>query len=345
MTNPDSLFARAHEALERDDLDGVRAALKQILAAGVDQDDPRARHLSFMIAWLDESTGDDELEQLVADAGELLEAALALPDPHEAARIVIDISDALTQIGEFDDAEHALRALSEREGISDEARGGACLMRAQMLLEHHEDPEEALAILDTAPALLRQDPGYLILRAASLLDGGRGDEAIALLRDAIAQSDEIELHYQLALALREAGRDSEAIEHLLEVRRRDIADYGVSVDEPMPADEVEDLRRRVEDVLDTLPDPVMARVASAPIRVERWASEDAIRAGVDPRSALVFTGQPGDDGAEGRVEAIVVYRDALVAQIDDDDEIPEVITMGLVEEFHRFFALELIPGM
>ncbi|MFO7561370.1 MAG: tetratricopeptide repeat protein [Enhygromyxa sp.] len=345
MNNPSAIFARAHEALGRDDLDGARAAADEAAAAGVDQDDPRSRHLRFMIAWLDESTGEDELEQQVAGAGDLLEAALALPDAHEAARIVIDVADALASAGEFDDAEHGLRALSEREGVSDEARSAACLIRAQILLEHHEDPEEALAILETAPALLRHDPGYLILRAATLLDLERGDEAIALLRDALAQNDEVELHYQLGLALRDAEREDEALEHLLEVRRRDIADYGVSVDEPILAEEVEDLRRRVEDVLDTLPDPVMARVASATIRVERWTSEAAVRAGADPRASLAFVGEPGDDGAEGRVEAIVVYRDALVAQIDADEEIPDVITLGLVEEFHRFFGLELIPGM
>src|SRR5690606_17757875 len=113
VTNPSAIFARAHEALERDDLAGVRAAATEAAAAGVDEDDPRSRHLQFMLAWLDESTGDDEIEQLFADAGELLEAAAALSDANTAARIIIDITDALASAGEFDDAEHALRALSE----------------------------------------------------------------------------------------------------------------------------------------------------------------------------------------------------------------------------------------
>jgi tetratricopeptide (TPR) repeat protein len=345
VTNSYAIFARAHEALDRDDLDGVRAAAKQAAAAGVDKDDPRLAHLHFMITWLDESTEEDVLEQLFAGAPELLEAALALEDGNEAARVIIDVTDALTQIGEFDDAEHALRTLSERENVGPEARGAACLIRAQILLEHHEDPEEALAILEAAPAELRHEAGYSILRAATLLDLERNDDAIALLRDAIAHNDDIELHYQLGLALRESGREDEALEHLLEVRRRDIADYGVAVDDPVADDEVEDLRRRVEDVLDTLPDPVMAKVASASIRVERWTTEATIRTGVDPRASLAFVGEPGEDDEDGTVEAIVVYRDALVAQIDSDEEIPDVITLGLVEEFHRFFGLELIPGM
>ena len=31
--------------------------------------------------------------------------------------------------------------------------------------------------------------------------------------------------------------------------------------------------------------------------------------------------------------------------IDDDEEIVEVVALGFVEEFDRFFAIELIPGM
>ncbi|HLT38070.1 MAG TPA: hypothetical protein VK034_17410, partial [Enhygromyxa sp.] len=320
------------------------AAADQAAEAGVDEDDPRLAHLRFMITWLDERSGEDELEELFADAGDLLDAALALNNGDQAARIVIDVTDALAQAGEFDDAEHALRALIEREDVDAEAQGAACLMRAQILLEHHEDPDEALTILESAPALLRRDPGYLILRAATLLDLDRGDEAIELLAEALADNDDVELHYQLGLALRDLGREGEALEHLLEVRRRDMADYTVAVDDPVPADEVEDLRRRLEEVLETLPDPVMNKVASAPIRVERWVSEAAVRAGADPRGSLVFEGEAGDDG-EGQVDALVIYRDALIAQIEDDDEIPDVITLGLVEEFHRFFGLELIPGM
>ena len=118
----------------------------------------------------------------------------------------------------------------------------------------------------------------------------------------------------------------------------------IDASKPVDGDEVEDLRRRVEDVLDTLPDAVMAKVASASIRVERWVSESEIRVGVDPRAPLAFVGEPGDDG-EGQVDAIIVYRDALVAQIEDDDEIFDIITLGLVEEFGRFFDLELIPGV
>ncbi|NJK32883.1 MAG: hypothetical protein HC927_11015, partial [Deltaproteobacteria bacterium] len=109
----------------------------------------------------------------------------------------------------------------------------------------------------------------------------------------------------------------------------------------IPADEVEDLRRRLEDVIDTLPDPVLARIASAPIHVQRWVSEDHVRQGVDPRSAIAFEGRPAQaEGGEAELTAIVVFRDVLIEQIDDDDEISDLLAIGILEELARFFKIE-----
>lgn len=344
MTTASTIFARAYEALDNEDLEQLRAALDEAVAAGVDEDDARLGHLRFMVAWLDENTSDDQLEQQLAEAGDLLDSALQLPDGSDAARIVLDITDALGSAREFDDAEHALRRLSEREDVSPEVLGAACIIRAHILLDHHEDPEEALAVLEQAPASIQQEPGFASLHAAVLHELDRGQEAIELLERARTNSDEVELQLQLGLTLRDLGREQEALKQLFEVRRRDLANFEIDPDKPVPNDEVADLRRRVEDVLDTLPDPVMNKVASATIRIERWPSEAAIEAGIDPRAPLAFLGKPGENG-EGKVEAIVVYRDTIVAQIEDDDEIFDMITEGLVEEFGRFFDLELIPGV
>jgi tetratricopeptide (TPR) repeat protein len=346
MTTTSSIFARGYAALEAEDLDEVRAAMDEAVEAGVAPTDPRVGYLRFMSAWLDESIEPEELDEMFAAAGEVLITAVALDDGNEAARICLDLADLLAQAGELDDAEHALRILSERSDLSPESLGAACLLQASILLDHHEDPDEALTLLDQAPTSIREDAGYLSLRAATLIELDRSDEAIGLLEAAIARKDDVELRYQLGLALRQIERDADAIEHLLEVRRRDLASYEVDVDAPVDADEIEDLRRQVEDVLDSLPEPLMARVASAPIRIERWVSEAAIRAGADPRAPVAFEGKPATDADdEGALEALVLYRDAIVAQIDDDEEIIEVVALGFVEEFDRFFGVELIAGV
>lgn len=343
-TTPASIFARAYEALENEDFDGVLGAMAEAVEAGVGEDDPRYRYLRFMTEWLDEEATEEQLEGLFEGSSDLLDAAAELSDVAEAARITLDLADVLAQYGELDDVEHALRTLSERKGLSPEADGEARMMRAQIQLETNEDPEEALEILDGAHPSLHEDPNYVGLRAAVLSDLDRSDEAIELLSAALERSDDTELRYQLGLTLRRADRSKDAVEQLLEVRRRDLVEHGVNPDESVPTEEVEDLRRRMEDVLDTLPDPVMARVAAATIRVERWASEDAVRKGADPRTTVAFEGQPISDDSEGQVDALVIHRDAIVAHIDDDEQIADALAYGLVEEFDRFFDLELIPG-
>lgn len=344
MTTPASIFARAYEALGSEDFATVHAAMENAVKAGVSEDDPRYRYLQFMIGWLDESASEEQLAALLENSGALIDDAVALADSSEAARITLDLADLLAQYGELDDVEHALRTLLERSDISPEADGEARMLRATILLDAHDDPEEALAILDGAHPSLHADADYVGLRAAVLADLERGEEAIELLRSTIGNPYDTELRYQLGFVLRENDRDDEALEHMLEVRRRDLAEHAVELDSPVASEEVEDLRRRMEDVLDTLPDAVMARIAAATIRVERWPSEAVVRAGADPRTVVAFEGEPASDDQEGLVSALIIYRDALIAHIEDDEEIADALALALVEEVDRFFDLELVAG-
>jgi tetratricopeptide (TPR) repeat protein len=344
-TSIDKILERGYAALEVEDLDEVRAAVAAAVDVGIDDDDARLRYLRFMTSWLDEQSSDEELDAMLGDTSGLLAAAIALEAVDEAARITLDLTDVLAQIGEFDEAEHALRELIARDDLSPEADGEARLLCAQIVLDHHEDPSEALELLDRVHPSLHEDIGYISLRAAILGDLERKDEAIELLAAALERNPDIELHYQLGLLLRAVGRGEQALEHLLAVREHDLGAHEIALDEPVLADEVEDLRRQLEDVLDTLPDKVLNRIAAATIRVERWPSEATIRMGADPRAPVAFEGVPAGDEGEGQVDALVLYRDVIVAEIEDDEEIPEVIAIGLVEEFDRYFELELIPGV
>lgn len=345
MSKLAQMFTRGVAALEADDIQELQAAAAQTDNLSDDEsDDPRVRYLRFMAMWLDPETDEDQIEQLISGLGELVEQAGRLDDVAEASRIVLDLADVLVDLEEVDDAEHAIRELLERDGLDEQTDAEARLMQAQILMDFHEDVEEALALLDGVADSMRERLGYVSLRAALLLDLEREDEALSLLREALGREDNTELHYQLGMVLRQLGRMDEALSHLLTVRERDLAANEVDPNEPVPDEEAADLGRYLEDVLDTLPEPVMQRIASASIRVERWPSEQAIRNGVDPRTGLAFEGTPDTDEDDGSVDALVVYRDAIVSQIDSDEEIVSALAMGLVEEVDRFFDLELFPG-
>lgn len=342
MSKIAQLFARGTAALEADNLEGLHAAVAE--TNNLADDDPRVRYLRFMAKWLDPETEEDELDELFGSLSEIVEGAGRLDDVREAGRIVLDLADVLVDLDEVDEAEHAIRELLEREGLDEQTDAEARLLQAQILMDFHEDVEEALALLDGVAPAMRERLGYVSLRAAVLLDLSREDEALALLHEALAREDHTELHYQLGMVLRQLGRGDDALEHLLTVRKRDLASNDVDVNEPVPDDEAADLGRYLEDVLDTLPEPVMQRIASAAIRVERWPDEAAVRNGVDPRTGLAFEGTPDTDEQDGSVDALVIYRDVIVSQIDSDEEIVSALAMGLVEEVDRFFDLELFPG-
>lgn len=340
-----NIIARGYAALEAEDLESVRAAMAAAVEVGVEEDDPRLRYLEFMSGWLDENISEEELDELFAGTGDLLDSAGRLPDSTEAARIVLDVADILIELGDIDEAEHALRSLTERDDLEPHAGGEARLLRAQVLLDHHEDPQEALTLLDEIHPSLHEDGGYIGLRAAVLLEVDRESDAIELLEREIARTDDTELRYQLGMVLRGAGRQEASVEQLLIVRERDLAAHEIDLEASVSAEEAADLRRQLEDVLDTLPEPVLNLVATASIRVERWVSEDHVRAGCDPRTALAFEGRPAAEDDEGHVDALVIFRDAIVAQIEVDDQIIDVLALSLVDESDRFFDLELFPGV
>jgi tetratricopeptide (TPR) repeat protein len=327
-----AIFEKAFAALEEGESEKASAGLEAAKRAGVAVDDPRYLHLQGLIAWAE---GD------IDEAAMLLEQAVDAGP--EDPRIYLDAGELLADLDELDGAESVFRRLLERDDLSVETRAEALMLLAQVRLDHMDsDPEEALELLDEVDASLQNDPGYVSLRAAALLNKGDVDPALALLEQAIAREDDVELRYQLGLACRAHGREEQGVAALLAVRAHDLREAGGDSTLPIPSDEIEDLRRRTEDVIDTLPDPILGLVASASIRVQRWIDEAHVRAGVDPRSAIAFEGTPASaEGAgDGELLGIVVFRDVLVDQIDDDDDIADALALGLLEELTRFFKLE-----
>lgn len=327
-----AIFERAFAALEEGETAQAEAALEEAMKAGIAADDPRCLHLQGLLAWA---------EGEVEDAAELLQQAVDA-EPNDA-RVYLDAGELLADLDELDAAEGVFRRLLARDDLAPETRAEGLMLLAQVRLDHFDsDPDEALELLDQVPAAQREDPGYVSLRAATLLSMGQVDEGLALIEAALAKTDDVELRYQLGLACRAHGRKEQAERELLAVRAHDLREAGSIVGAKVPEDEVEDLRRRTEDVMDTLPDPILPLVASVPIQVVRWIGEDHVRAGVDPRSAIAFEGTPAtaEDAGDGVLEAIVVFRDLLVDQIDDDEDIADALALGVLEELTRFFKLE-----
>ena len=327
-----AIFEQAFAALEDGETEQATASLEAVKKAGVAIDDPRYLHLQGLIAWA---------EGEVDDAAMLLEQAVDA-GPSDS-RIYLDAGELLADLDELDAAEGVFRRLLAREDLAVETRGEALMLLAQVRLDHFDsDPEEALELLDQVDATLQQEPSYISLRSAALLHKGDVDQAIALLEQALEREDDVEIRYQLGLACRGHGREEQGTAALLLVREHDLRESGGDSTTPIPNDEIEDLRRRTEDVIDTLPDPILTLVAAGPIRVQRWIDEVHVRAGVDPRSAVAFEGTPTskEDSGDGVLSGIVVFRDVLVDQIDDDDDIADALALGLLEELSRFFKLE-----
>jgi len=95
--------------------------------------------------------------------------------------------------------------LRQAPGTSDEA-----LQRARLAL-HHQRPQDAERI---AGELLKRDPRLaqaVTIYGYALLMQGRAEDAIAALEPAANHLSDPEIDTQLALALRQAGRDEDAV--------------------------------------------------------------------------------------------------------------------------------------
>ena len=52
---------------------------------------------------------------------------------------------------------------------------------------------------------------------------------------------------------------------------------------------------------------------------------------------MVFLGEPKSDDDEAELKGIVIMRDLVLSQVDDDDEIDEELFYGVLEQIQHFF--------
>jgi tetratricopeptide (TPR) repeat protein len=165
---------------------------------------------------------------------------------------------------------------------------------------------------------------------------GKDEEAIAKLKQAIeGEPNDGDLFYQLGHTLLRLGRQDEASQAMVRVLELD-EEESPSSDAPEFAD-VQELRSRLEGVMEELPEPMLTLVAHAPITVQSRATKDQVRQGADPRGIVLFLGTPQSDNEEAELTGIVIVKDLLVDEVEDDDEIATVLLYSVMEAIADFF--------
>ncbi|MBK6921706.1 MAG: tetratricopeptide repeat protein [Deltaproteobacteria bacterium] len=326
-TDVDALVDQALRAVDDDELDTAESILDDCKGS-VGENHPRVLHLAGMLAW---AQGDLERAN-----GFLMQAADGAPD---RADIQLDCAECLFTGEELDEAEAQVRAALALPSLTKPQGDDARLLLAQIRLAG-DDPDEALEVLAEIDPQLHGHPAFLSTRGSANMHAGKLDEAIADLGAAVElDPEDADLHYQLAIVLGTAGKHDEATAQMQKVRELDAAEDGPS-EEPSFA-EAQELRSRLEDVFEQLPDPLLKLVAHAPITVQTRASEEQVAAGVDPRNVIAFLGtrKRGNDDAE--LTGIVVMRDLLPAEDEADEEGDDAVETelfyGLMDELQSFF--------
>lgn len=329
--NIDALVDRGLAAVEADDLETATQILEDATKVG-GENHVRVLHLTGMLAWAE---GRPEHA-----AGYLMQAVDA---GSEDANIYLDCAECLLlHDQDLDEAEAAARTVLRLSGASLEAQDQARLLLSQIRLAD-EDTEEALELLDGISDSRKQDAVFLSTYGFVLMNAGRDEEAVTALRSAVeADPEDPDVHYWLGQALEGVGDVTGARVSMLKVLELDEAEHDEAEHEhePLTNEIEEDLRGQFEGVLEELPEPVLKLLANSPISVQGRPTTAQVERGADPRAVITFLGRPQTDDDEAHLEGIVIMRDFLLDEINDDDDIPELMIVSIIDELRRFFRME-----
>jgi tetratricopeptide (TPR) repeat protein len=328
VSDVDELIDRGLDAVEAEDFDAAERIVDE--AGGLaGENHVRVLHLQGMLAWaqgdLDHATG--YLQQAVDLKPTRLE-------------IYLDCAECLFLCDERSEAEANVRAGLALDDLNELQEGEARLLLAQLRLAD-DDPDESLEVLDAVTDELKAHPAYLSTFGAALIGADRGDEAVAALRRAAeAEPEDPEYTYQLAVALEASGAQQEAIAQMLRVLELDTQLAG-GAEAPSAAD-VETLKGVLDDVLEELPDPLLKLVGTAPVEVQARATAEQVKAGIDPRAAVFFEGTRKSPQADAALAKIILAKDVILDEVEDDDEIPTMLLFGIAEQIQEFFDREVV---
>lgn len=328
MSEIDTLIDRGLAAVEDENIEAATAALEQATAAA-GEDNARVLHLRGLLAW-----AQDDLENATTTLLKAADLDAGRPEIH------FDCAECLYTMEEIEDAEEQVRKVLELSDVPGEQADDARLLLSQLRLTA-EDPAGALEALEAIDASRKEHPAYLGALGSALLADEQFDTAVATLRKALEHdAEDPDLHYQVGIALEAVGDlqgSRAAMLRVLELDEKDWADLGEDAPPPPDFAETQELRSRLEEVLEGLPDPVLKLVAAAPITVQARATAAQVGEGIDPRGTVVFLGSPKSDEDEAELSGIVIMRDLVLTQVDDDDEIDEELFYSLLEQIQHFF--------
>lgn len=324
----DELIDRGLEAVDNDELEQAQGILDDAREkAG--ENNARVLHLAGMCAW-----ADDDLEHAT---GFLMQATDQSPT---GAQIYLDCAECLFSVEEIEEAEVQARAALELDGLAGDQADDARLLLSQLRLAL-DDAEEALELLDAIDDVRKEHPAYLSTRGAVLLGLGQFEASIALLENASKQEpDDADLHFQLGIAFEHSGdleRSRASMLRVLELDIKEWEDVGEQLPDEPDFAETQELRSRFEDALEEIPEPLLKLLGAAPITVQSRASSEQVKNGVNPRSTVAFLGTPKTDDDEAELRGLVIMRDLLLAEVDDDEGIDGELFYALIEELQYFF--------
>ena len=235
-------------------------------------------------------------------------------------------------------AEEQLRIALALPKLDPMDEGDARVLLARIRLDD-DDAEEALEVLEAIPPSLKEQALYHSTLADVLVDLDRTEEALQSLERAIeAEPDDPDYHHQRGLTLQSTGDVAGGVASMLRVLELDGSLRGPSSDPT--SQEIQALQEALEEAMTELPDPLIPLVASAPIKVQAHATPDQVRAGVDPRDPVFFLGRRKLADQDAELEGIVIARDVLFDEIEDDEELVEALLVALVGELADFFDRE-----
>ncbi len=269
---------RAWDLVAKGDMRGALSSAQEAKSL-----DPKSPEVWNLLGYVAAAEGDAE------EALEHYRRAIALDEGYlepmlNAAEVLIH------PLGEYDEAiamcDEALEFAEAPEEIAD-----AMLLKVDAYLARG-DAQTATRILAEVPPGPFETPNYDVLIGRALFDVGRFEEARKHLESALARDDRIpDAQYYLGAIEDEGGRRSHAVQRFLATRALDLAlprpAWGVAF-----AEFERMLARAVEDVPE-----LREALAGVEVLAAEYPGVEVVADGVDPRSPMLFDGNPRRPGA------------------------------------------------